>query len=125
MNLVLAVFAVAFVAFVVWLTVRIVNRREKWAKRMAIALSVMLIGYPLLLGPACWMSSRFEFGAGAVSAAYRPVIVNSPPDVSRMLMDYSAVWAAPKWSWMHVVEIRAGKPVPAKSGIVWIVWKRD
>ncbi|HEY3964685.1 MAG TPA: hypothetical protein VGM05_09065 [Planctomycetaceae bacterium] len=37
--------AIAFAAFCVWLTVRIVDRREKWAKRMAVDLAV---GLPLL-----------------------------------------------------------------------------
>jgi len=37
--------------FSVWLTVRIVNRRERWAKRTAVALIVLLVVYPLSLGP--------------------------------------------------------------------------
>jgi hypothetical protein len=32
MVLVLSIFGVSFAAFCVWLTVRIVNRKERWAK---------------------------------------------------------------------------------------------
>ncbi len=53
---------VAFAAFCVWLTVRIINRRERWAKRLAIALvaGIPLI-YVLSFGPACWWFSKREF----------------------------------------------------------------
>jgi len=47
---IVAVLGVAFAAFCIWLTVRIVNRRERWAKRTAVAL-VALLGYPLSIGP--------------------------------------------------------------------------
>jgi hypothetical protein len=45
--------AVAFAAFCVWLAVRIVNRRERWAKRIAWGVAGLLLLYPLSLGPAC------------------------------------------------------------------------
>lgn len=42
-------------AFCIWLTVRIINRREHWAKRtletVVLALPVL---YVLSFGPACW-----------------------------------------------------------------------
>ena len=45
MALALSIFGVAFAAFCVWLTVRIVNRRERWAKwTLAVAL---IVGCPL------------------------------------------------------------------------------
>ena len=48
MILPLAVLGVAFAGFCVWLTVRIVNRREKWAKWTAVGLVVaMFVLYPL------------------------------------------------------------------------------
>src|SRR5258708_31491364 len=58
MSLLLA--AVTFSALCVWLAVRIVNRREKWAKWMAVALAVVLVGYPLSFGPACWISDHWQ-----------------------------------------------------------------
>ena len=43
---------VASAAICVWLGMRIVNRRERWAKRMAVALAALLLEYPLSIGPA-------------------------------------------------------------------------
>jgi hypothetical protein len=52
------IFGVVFAAFCVWLTVRIVNRRERWAKRTLVA---VIVGLPVLyvasFGPACWMTA--------------------------------------------------------------------
>jgi hypothetical protein len=50
--------AVAFAAFGIWLTVRIVNRRERWAKRTALALACLPIVYVLSFGPACWIAAK-------------------------------------------------------------------
>ena len=52
MAILLPVLGVVFTAFCVWLGVRIVIRRERWAKRMALGL-VVLLAYPLSFGPAC------------------------------------------------------------------------
>lgn len=43
MFVLLAAFGAAFAAFCVWLGVRIVNRRERWAKRAAIGMLVCLL----------------------------------------------------------------------------------
>jgi hypothetical protein len=55
MTIVLPALSVAFAAFCVWLTVRIVNRRERWAKR---TLLIIACGLPLLylgsFGAWCW-----------------------------------------------------------------------
>src|SRR6185369_425653 len=57
MTILLPALAVAFAAFCVWLTVRVVNRRERWAKRtLAVTLSLPLL-YVLSFGPACWLFS--------------------------------------------------------------------
>jgi hypothetical protein len=47
MVIVLAILAVAFAAFCVWITVRIVNRREWWAK-WTLA-TMLVVGWPLAL----------------------------------------------------------------------------
>jgi hypothetical protein len=55
MALALPIFGVAFAALCVWLMVRIVNRRERWAKW---TLAGTIVGVPVLyllsFGPACW-----------------------------------------------------------------------
>lgn len=58
MSIVLIALGVIFAAFAVWLGVRIVNRRERWAKRTAIVLVALLAGYPLSYGPVVLLSRR-------------------------------------------------------------------
>src|SRR5258708_34991047 len=50
--------AVAFAAFCVWLTVRIVSRRERWAKWALGAGLRLPVGYVLGFGPWGWVSTR-------------------------------------------------------------------
>jgi len=54
----LSIFGVAFTAFCVWLTVRIFNRRERWA----IWTLALTIGLPAIyvasFGPACWITAQ-------------------------------------------------------------------
>jgi hypothetical protein len=45
MAIALSIFGVAFSAFCVWLAVRIVNRRERWAKWTAATVLVALVMY--------------------------------------------------------------------------------
>jgi hypothetical protein len=54
MSIVLTALAVAFAAFCIWLVVRIINRRERWAKwTLGATLSLPLL-YVLSFGPVCW-----------------------------------------------------------------------
>lgn len=55
MALVLSIFGIAFAASCVWLTVRIVNRREKWATwTLAFTVTGLPTLYVLSFGPACY-----------------------------------------------------------------------
>ena len=58
MSIILSVAGVSFAAFCVWLAVRIVNRRERWAKWTL----VLTVGLPVLyvasFGPWCWVVSH-------------------------------------------------------------------
>jgi hypothetical protein len=56
--IVLPATGVAFAAFCVWLTVRIVNRRERWAKWTLVVVVVVPVLYVASFGPACWWLSR-------------------------------------------------------------------
>jgi len=65
MSIILPALAVGFAAFSVWLTVRIVNRRERWAKVTAVALAIALL-YPASFGPACWLTAIPIPGSGTI-----------------------------------------------------------
>jgi putative exporter of polyketide antibiotics len=58
MAIVFAILGVLLAAFAVWLAVRIVNRREKWAIWTAVASGMVLVVYPLSYGPAVLLSRR-------------------------------------------------------------------
>jgi len=77
MTVVLAIFGVTFAAFCVWLVVRVINRRERWAKRTAVILVVAPTLYVLSIGPFSWLATRKYLPERALSAAellYGPVI---------------------------------------------------
>lgn len=57
--MILATLAVAFTAFCIWLVVRLVNRRERWAKWTA-AVVVALSLYSLSEGPAIWLILKLD-----------------------------------------------------------------
>jgi hypothetical protein len=41
---------------------------------VAVMVAVLLIGYPLSFGPACWINCRLQPSGEFVSALYRPLI---------------------------------------------------
>ncbi len=55
MRILFSALAVAFFAFCIWLAVRLVNRRERWAKRTLAAGVVVPVLYVLSLGPSNWL----------------------------------------------------------------------
>jgi hypothetical protein len=61
MTLFLSTLAVAFAALCVWLTVRIVNRRERWAK-WTLAVAIALV-YPASFGPWYYVAARLGMGS--------------------------------------------------------------
>jgi hypothetical protein len=106
MNIILPTLAVAFAAFCVWLAVRIINRRERWAKwTLATVVGVPLL-YVASFGPACWISSRANFGDELVERTYWPLIQGifyrdpSPFDWFYKSMHwYSRLAANKEWGW--------------------------
>src|SRR5580765_999977 len=74
MIVLLSTSAVAFAAFCVWLAVRIINRRERWAKW---TLAATIIGTPVLyvasFGPACWITSRVAEPHPIFNTVYTPL----------------------------------------------------
>jgi hypothetical protein len=75
MNIVLLALSVAVAAFCVWLGVRIYNRRERWAKRMAVGLAICLPAfYVLSFGPACWLISYNKLPMLETARVYHPLV---------------------------------------------------
>jgi hypothetical protein len=70
MTNVLPALAVAVAAFCVWLTVRVINRHERWAKWMLAVVISLPVLYVPSFGPACWISSRHD---GRVPSFYWPI----------------------------------------------------
>jgi hypothetical protein len=98
MAIVVAALGIAFAAFCIWLTVRIVNRRERWAKWTLAAVVGLPVLYVLGLGPACWISSRLQPSGKVVSAIYSPVIATmwqGPYVVQGVLKEY-VLFGAPR-----------------------------
>ncbi|HEY3965283.1 MAG TPA: hypothetical protein VGM05_12080 [Planctomycetaceae bacterium] len=102
MTIFLPALAVAFAAFCVWLTVRIVNRRERWAKwTLAATIFSIPVLYVVSFGPACWWIAKTvpEFPGGPLvgtnaaylSKAYWPIgwVADRYPNLRPMLAAYS------------------------------------
>lgn len=106
MTIVLPALAAAFAAFCVWLSVRIVNRRERWAKWM---LATAFIGTPMLyvasFGPVCWWFTDRELDGGEVvniaPSLYWPIgwlAGDGPEPLSSAINWYGTIWIY----WVHV-----------------------
>ena len=73
MTLVLPIIGVAFAAFCVWLTVRVINRRERWA-RWTLAIAIGPLMYVASFGPACWLVRHECIEPLNVAKVYAPMI---------------------------------------------------
>jgi hypothetical protein len=73
MAIALAIFGVAFAAFCVWLAVRIINRRERWAKWTL----AVLISLPLIYVLSGWVRAHIRHQAPAPATADRLVVHES------------------------------------------------
>jgi hypothetical protein len=96
MTILLPALAVAFGAFCVWLTVRILNRRERWAKWTAVGL-ILVVAYPLGTGPVQWLNWNtppVPYFAEAARTVYAPIrwLGGKSPAVGRTLDWYVGLW---------------------------------
>ena len=94
-ELVCAISAIAFTASCVWLMVRIVNRRERWAKRTLAGVIGIPVLYVASFGPACWISSRLQPSGTGVSAIYVPIIwvmIRGRPYVMQLVLVHYATF---------------------------------
>jgi hypothetical protein len=109
------IFGVAFAALCVWRTVRIINRKERWAKWTLAGVIALPILYPLSEGPVAWiwvhavpdsLSPRF---ADFRLATYRPLnsllaeLPPRPPDRGKkMLHTFGEASRAQRLHWAYV-----------------------
>jgi hypothetical protein len=108
MAIALSIFGTASAAFCVWLTVRIINRRERWAKWTLAVVVGLPVLYVASLGPACWLTSRIDSGAGTISKVYRPLrwtFDSGPfPSLGMATEWYAMLGAADGWRWSYVIK---------------------
>jgi len=71
-EFILAASATMLAAFCIWLTVRIINLRERWAKRTAVVTAGLVL-YILSFGPAWWLANRCRWCYPGYCAVYWPV----------------------------------------------------
>ena len=103
-SLALLIFGIAFAAFCVWLTVRIVNRRERWAKWMLAGVVALPILYVASFGPVCWITSRANVECHALGVCYQPLAsaMWRIESWGATLDAYSRLYAAPNWVWTRI-----------------------
>jgi hypothetical protein len=96
---VLGVLGLAFAAFCVWLGVRIADRRERWAKRTAVALAfAVLVLYPLSMGPVAWVYSALDWPDWmwtGIRVTYQPIIraeQRGPDWIGETMVSYRSWW---------------------------------
>jgi|SRR6516165_7911756 hypothetical protein len=78
---------------------------KKWKPGVAFWATVVVVVallYPISFGPACWITSRMNFGASAVPIFYRPAIWSMAHDtgVAKAITSYSELGAAKDWHWV-------------------------
>jgi hypothetical protein len=73
MSILFSALAVAFAAVCIWLAVRIINRRERWAKRALATLVLLPAIYVSSFGPACWLNEREVLAHRDLEQAYWPI----------------------------------------------------
>ena len=74
-----------------------------WA---TVVLVVVLVGYPLSVGPACWITSRIESeqGVRVVTAIYRPLVKHSPLPIRHAITRYAELGSPTGWMWINFGE---------------------
>jgi hypothetical protein len=101
MTILILALPVSFAAFVVWITVRFINRRERWAKWLLVA---TIFGAPILyvlsVGPAAYMTTHGLASpelSQALTTFYSPldwIMDHGPGPVSEALLWYASKWWA-------------------------------
>ena len=88
---ILPALAAACLALLLWLAIRIMNRRERWAKWTAAAVIGVPVAYVLSFGPACWIASRTK--AETLPGVYLPVLYAVVASENETILDLTRWYA--------------------------------
>jgi hypothetical protein len=114
MEFFIGTLGVTFVAFCVWLTVRLVNRGWKPGRlSWTVAAIALILSYPLSFGPACWWHSTKMFSM-PVSTPFTPFVRATP----NQLKQADVVYGAPQLYW-PIGWMGANGPTPVSHAIRW------
>lgn len=96
-GIVLSIIGIVFAAVSVWLTVRIVNRREKWAKWTLAAVLLAPIVYYASCGPALYISLKAgepDWMEPVIVHGYAPVrwVTESSDTLRAWHLEYVELW---------------------------------
>jgi len=95
-------------ALLLWAVIRLANRGWRKSKG-ARAVVVVMLAFPALIGPSCWLCSCTGRGSENVSALYSPLIRASRNLRIRPLRDallwYSELGAADGWEWKFSIRV--------------------
>ena len=84
-----------------------------WA---TVGLVLVLVGYPLSFGPACWINSWTGVGGKQIATIYRPIIGQVP---KRMFGESPTVFT-PAVKWYACVGAADGlRPYPSENEFAW------
>jgi len=75
MTIVLPTVVVAFAAFCIWLAVRIINRRERWAKWTLAVVVALPALYLASFGPIVWLADHDVVPRNRAAAIYSPILM--------------------------------------------------
>jgi len=113
MAIVLSVLGVAFAAFCIWLAVRIFNRRERWAKWLAVGTFLGAELYLLSFGPASWLVGHSYLPARPTWWVFRPLTwlaTHGPQPIQ-----------GPIWWWARSFEPPWDPEINPKSRPPWLI----
>ncbi len=93
MRILFQTMGVVVAAFCIWIGVRLVNRRERWAKRTTVSLSVSFpVLYVLNIGPAAKLAQ--STGEYWLMLPYCPIawLVEASETIGSIVFFYCALW---------------------------------
>lgn len=100
MSILFSILAVAFAAICVWLTVRIVNRREKWAKWTLVTVIGLPVLYVASFGPIVWLADRDIISRSRAAQIFSPIIAELRAD--DLMWSYGSLGCQDSSTMMHL-----------------------